>query len=199
MSAIRLKSPGQKVRDAAYCKRWYAAHREEALAYQKAYRKANPEKIRKQRRAGREKNREKIQLQKKAYRETHRERLREKQKKYWTEHREELNARRRAQDTIRYKEALAKHRIWFRKRKFGLSANDVNDLLDKQNGVCAICHKATWNKKGPCIDHDHASGKVRGILCYACNSALGFIKDDLKTLKSMMDYLRANKQVARNG
>lgn len=63
----------------------------------------------------------------------------------------------------------------------------VLSLLRSNNGYCDICKKEL-NKKY--VDHCHSSGKVRGILCFSCNIALGHANDDIEVLKSMISYLR---------
>ena len=56
------------------------------------------------------------------------------------------------------------------KTRYGISVEDRDALLLKQDGLCAICQENT----ATCIDHDHLTGLVRGILCHRCNIALGF-------------------------
>jgi hypothetical protein len=58
-----------------------------------------------------------------------------------------------------------------------------NLMLVKQ---CSICKSET----GLCIDHDHRTGNVRGLLCNSCNIGLGFFKDDLQLLKTAIKYLK---------
>jgi epoxyqueuosine reductase QueG len=64
-----------------------------------------------------------------------------------------------------------------------------DELLKKQNGVCAICLKACNKNKRLSVDHDHKTGKVRGLLCNKCNRALGMFKDDPKLLRSAARYI----------
>lgn len=51
--------------------------------------------------------------------------------------------------------------------------------------ACQVC----GSDKKLCIDHDHESGRVRGVLCDNCNKALGHAKDDIETLKGLVSYL----------
>lgn len=65
-------------------------------------------------------------------------------------------------------------------RRYGITESDYNAMLEKQGGVCAICKERadgnrTWTKK-LAIDHDHSTGKVRGLLCFRCNTRLGHIE-----------------------
>ena len=75
--------------------------------------------------------------------------------------------------------------------QYGLSLNDVAKILDKQHGRCPICGKRLPRKYGPqmAIDHDHKTGKVRGILCHRCNQGLGFFRDNTQLLTNAIKYL----------
>lgn len=79
-------------------------------------------------------------------------------------------------------------------RRFGISLYDYGQMLLKQNGTCAIC-KGTYaghrngEPKALAVDHDHATGKVRGLLCEACNQGLGKFQDSSKLLREAADYL----------
>ena len=84
------------------------------------------------------------------------------------------------------------------KSKYGISLNDYNDLLIKQNGVCAICFCPETGKgvhkgvKTLAVDHCHGTGKVRGLLCNNCNCLLGYAKDNLKVLAKAIQYIKEN-------
>lgn len=88
------------------------------------------------------------------------------------------------------------------KRKYGITPEQYDLMFKKQNGKCGICdnpfvenNKKGWgSKKEPCVDHDHKTGKVRGILCRGCNLSLSMIEDENFILKSNQ-YL---KQVREN-
>lgn len=64
----------------------------------------------------------------------------------------------------------------------------MKSFLEEQGGLCAICNEA----KATHLDHSHATGKVRGILCMNCNAALGSFRDSEKHLMSAIEYLRRN-------
>lgn len=76
------------------------------------------------------------------------------------------------------------------KRKYGLTPEEYDDMLVKQNGLCAICQK----REPKYVDHCHDTGVVRGILCPGCNTAIGQFEDDIDIINRAIDYL----QVARN-
>jgi len=69
-----------------------------------------------------------------------------------------------------------------------MSLEEYNTLLQRQGGVCAIC-KDPPGKKNLDVDHDHSTGKIRGLLCTRCNLTLGRLKDDLTLTRSAASYL----------
>jgi hypothetical protein len=75
-----------------------------------------------------------------------------------------------------------------RARRYGLSLADYRALQQRQGNACAICRKVT---RVLCIDHCHITGRVRGLLCRRCNSALGFYADDQRLLRAALAYLQA--------
>ena len=74
-------------------------------------------------------------------------------------------------------------------RTYGISIEDYEDKLIKQGGVCGICNRAKDGIKALAVDHDHESGKVRGILCENCNRGIGMFKHDQKLLNLAIAYL----------
>lgn len=83
---------------------------------------------------------------------------------------------------------------------YGMTINEYTELLKKQNSLCAVCenketvinHKSEKLQKLS-VDHDHVTGKVRGLLCTACNKALGLLNDNPEVLKKAYDYLMLHK------
>ena len=87
-----------------------------------------------------------------------------------------------------------KNRETYYKRRYGITLVEYNQLLTMQNNTCAICKiLETEIKHGRntyfAVDHCHKTGKVRGLLCYKCNSTLGFVNDDIECLKNAIKYL----------
>jgi Recombination endonuclease VII len=78
-----------------------------------------------------------------------------------------------------------------RARRYGLSLQDYRVILARQGNACAICKKSD---KRLCIDHCHATGKVRGFLCRACNLGLGNYNDDPALMRAAMAYLEASRR-----
>lgn len=76
----------------------------------------------------------------------------------------------------------------FRLRRQGFTPEQYDELMVKQNGVCAICGKKQSDRL-LAADHDHATGKLRGLLCMKCNAALGLFFDDIKIMARAIGYL----------
>ena len=79
------------------------------------------------------------------------------------------------------------------KKCYGITLEQYNEMLIKQNGVCAICCEKDPNFDNLAVDHDHKTNKVRGLLCHLCNRALGMFKDDGIRIKNAIIYLNAKK------
>jgi hypothetical protein len=75
--------------------------------------------------------------------------------------------------------------------KYGMTPADWQAMYDAQRGLCAVCHTT---RSLLSVDHDHLSGKPRGLLCFQCNSGLGQFKDDLQLCLNAILYLRRTIQ-----
>jgi hypothetical protein len=85
-------------------------------------------------------------------------------------------------------EVKARERAGHLKRKFGLSLEEYDEMLASQGGGCAICQRKP-RKISLHVDHDPKSGRVRGLLCFSCNQALGSLRDDPDIVSSAVTYL----------
>lgn len=74
---------------------------------------------------------------------------------------------------------------------YGISLEGYADLLAKQNGVCAICAQSPLDGEYLCVDHDHKTAVVRGLLCRGCNMGLGFLQDNPTLCFKAISYLLA--------
>jgi hypothetical protein len=76
-------------------------------------------------------------------------------------------------------------------RKRGVDPEQALAALCEHDGLCALCGTNNpGTKKGWAVDHCHATGKVRGILCIGCNTGLGGFKDDPNLLRKAAEYLK---------
>ncbi len=78
------------------------------------------------------------------------------------------------------------------KREYNLSLAQFNILFSAQVGCCAICdtHQSTLGK-ALAVDHCHTTGKVRGLLCSNCNTAIGMLRDSIELLDKAKEYLKS--------
>lgn len=147
------------------CREYYRAHLDEKLAYAKRYRNTPEGKAR-------------IAAYNKAN---------------WMANREArtLQQRRHYADP----EIKRRRRMYEAKRNYGLSEEEYDAMLVSQGGVCAICGTdSPIGKGGLHIDHDHVTGKVRGLLCQRCNIGVGFLGDSEEIITKTLGYLRRSRE-----
>lgn len=82
------------------------------------------------------------------------------------------------------------------KREYGITLDEFNVMLEQQNGVCAICFKAETERRSKknglrslCVDHNHSTGKIRGLLCRKCNTAISLLGDNINGIRAAVNYL----------
>lgn len=90
---------------------------------------------------------------------------------------------------------LGKQREYILNKNFGINSVEYNLMLQEQNHCCYICqiHEDKLDRS-LAVDHDHATGKVRGLLCGSCNRFLGKINDSTETVERMLEYLKTHSQ-----
>lgn len=86
----------------------------------------------------------------------------------------------------------ATFRRWALRKRYGLTPEEYDELLGRQNRVCAICGNPEANRN-MAVDHDHETGKVRGILCGPCNRKLGVLENE-DFVSAAKLYLERNAQ-----
>lgn len=77
-------------------------------------------------------------------------------------------------------------------KQYGLTIEEYEEMLSAQGGVCAICGKLP-DKYRLAVDHNHETGKVRGLLCIPCNRGVGIFQDSSELLINASDYLKGDK------
>lgn len=84
---------------------------------------------------------------------------------------------------------IAEQRVQSYKRNYGITIHDYGAMFQQQGGCCAICgkHASLYQLH---VDHDHATGKVRGLLCVGCNTGLGALGDTAESLARALTYLQ---------
>jgi hypothetical protein len=99
--------------------------------------------------------------------------------RYCVQHSAEAPKRERAQIVRRMRE-----------REYGVTHAEFVALLAAQGGVCAICGNGNQSGRQLAVDHDHATGRPRGLLCTRCNPMLGYARDDIAVLQAATEYLK---------
>jgi hypothetical protein len=91
----------------------------------------------------------------------------------------------------------ANRKAMYKKLYSGMTIEEFEAMSLAQRGACAACLRPETQKKSGklrwlAVDHDHATGDVRGLLCSRCNTSLGYAQDDPVTLRALADYLEAH-------
>jgi hypothetical protein len=138
------------------------------------------------------------------YRDGHREANRASGRKYRENHLEErresarLGARRIRKERPLEVSSQSRRSLLF--SNYGMTEADYDRMFEQQKGVCAICGKEQTHSPVHngylCVDHDHVTGKTRGLLCRKCNMALGHVDDSVDVLKKMIAYIESDGVVA---
>jgi hypothetical protein len=133
------------------------------------------------------KNRDRILSQKREYAKGNRERINAYHREWEKTHKENIKRYNKNKKPYVYKSLEAKQfaERKTRLKKFGITPSEYDRLLSEQNGVCAICERAPKTRR-LAVDHSHWAGRVRGILCFACNT---FLEWHLKYSKKITSYL----------
>jgi hypothetical protein len=111
-------------------------------------------------------------------------------KRWQQENPERLNAYRRERRLE--PEVKQRERAGHLMRKYGITLEQYDAMLDDQGGGCSICGRPQGTKISLHVDHDHSTGKVRGILCFSCNNALADFQEDMQLLRKAIGYLFAH-------
>lgn len=82
------------------------------------------------------------------------------------------------------------------KFSYGITIEQYQVMLKSQQESCAICNiNQSELTKALCVDHCHKTGKIRALLCRQCNSALGFIKENIEAAQKLVEYIKIHNEV----
>jgi hypothetical protein len=168
----------ETIKQREYKANWYRKNNEKA---KESARKSYAANIEKQR----ERGRKKYHANKEKYMESRRKRL------------GIIDSGRRRgviQDKVfQYAKEVKGKRKCYLEKQYGLTLNQWDEIVKSQNGQCVICKRHFKNvPRSPVVDHNHQTGKVRGALCFRCNTALGSFSDNVQTLENAIYYLQNN-------
>jgi hypothetical protein len=183
--------------------RWRAKNKERVKEYRKLYLIKNKDKFKEYYKKYREKSEVK-QYQKEYYKNNKeiianrskvravecKEELKQYQREYYEKHADYITERKNNWIRNNKDRHMNNQLLWHS----GIGLDDYNILFDKQSGCCAICgeHQSKF-KRALSVDHDHATNKIRGLLCMNCNLMLGHSKDSIMRLKKAIIYLEEQK------
>lgn len=175
----------------AASREWYEANRESVSASGKVYRGANRERRLAYGRAYHEANRERSNEKRKAWRKANPDRNKAAIKAWEEANQERKRATDKAWYEANYERIIEQRRPRVRERKYGVTPETYDAMLADQVGRCAICGTDEPGGKNTClsIDHDHATGVVRGLLCINCNHGIGALGDSVEGISKALEYL----------
>ena len=87
---------------------------------------------------------------------------------------------------------IGSERYWRDKslrKKYSISLREYEKILNTQHGLCSLCHLPPARGRYLVVDHDHSTGKIRGLLHYSCNTLLGMAYDSPERLLQAIQYL----------
>lgn len=133
---------------------------------------------------------EKKKASNKAWKLRNKEKLKVQARKYYLKTKKHQNAK----ALEWYYANKKKFKSYEKKYKYGITEEEYQQMVVKQQGVCKICNNPPVKFKPVLyVDHDHETGKVRGLLCHFCNAGIGMLKDSPALLKRAIKYLKSNK------
>ena len=160
-----------------YDKKRYKLNKKTIAEQQKTYNASHVEERKNYNKQWRTENKEKLKKQKKKYNRKHKK----ERKDYLNKNKENFKLFKKQYDkSVKFK-------------KYGIDEKQYIELYNKQEGKCAICGTHQNELKSALhIDHNHKTNKIRGLLCFKCNSLLGYANDNIIKLESAVNYLKIN-------
>lgn len=138
---------------------------------------------------------ERTRLRMKEWRKQNREKLREYQRKWVFNNAESVKEYQKLYSAEYRAQPDKQFEAWLRNlRRYNLTPSSFNELWAAQEGKCAVCDGTLLprgrEKMSACIDHNHETGEVRGLLCRQCNAGIGHFQDSPALMKSAVGYLK---------
>ena len=146
------------------------------------------------------------------YYKAHREKMIEKSRQYRSIHRDKRNEYNRKYRMRHYDKVVAANKLWRKQnpdkakairrkerlKRYGITQEEYNKILDRQDGKCAICRiQFGSTKRSFAVDHNHETNEVRGILCHRCNQAIGLLREDPAIIARAISYVQAGGQTVK--
>jgi hypothetical protein len=177
---------------AAYGKKYYEKNKEQIAVYGKEYYEKNKKQLVSKAKEYNKLNKEKIAARHKEYNEKNKEQVAATRKEWYRKNRVDILEDQRKN----YKSKKQQIKCTIREKKYGVSAEDYDTMLEEQDNKCKICFVSftTLSSQQIHVDHCHTTNQVRGLLCNLCNTGLGFFKDNTETLANAIVYLEHTQE-----
>lgn len=164
-------------------------------AYQREWYAANRDRIREKNRAYYVAHRDEINARAASYRQANLERIRAYDRRRGKTAKRQCQQAASGENRVQRREVWRRHyeaneeRFWERNafRRYGLTKGDYEVLLEAQGGVCTIC--GGTGKSRLAVDHDHVTGRIRGLLCSECNTGIGKLREDPEIISRALAYI----------
>lgn len=140
-------------------------------------------------------NKELYAEKQRGYRKRNHEAVKANARRYYSDNVEVLKAKKKAAYHQNPGKFIKQTRAAHLRERFGITPDQFEEMNKAQGGACAICGSTKSGRKDKrlMIDHCHATGKVRALLCHHCNAGIGYFKDDISKLEAAIAYLRRHK------
>ena len=153
-----------------YMKQWYEKHKEEKREHSRQWNLNH-------------------KIEKAEYDKQYRKDNKEHYKQYRLDHKKERTEYNRRYNYEHKEESAKRNKKWRLNVAHGLTYKEWEGLWYAQDGRCAICDKFFAEQIDINVDHDHETGKIRGLLCRKCNYGLGYFDDSVELLEEATQYI----------
>lgn len=134
-------------------------------------------------------NKDSIKEYTRAYRKKNREAVNANLRRYYKENASILKAKKKLNYYKNPAKYIAQTRAVMLKGKYGITPIQYDEMHNRQKGRCVICGSTPKARARLDVDHNHQTGKVRGLLCMNCNAGLGHFRDSENLLRFALHYL----------
>jgi hypothetical protein len=180
-----------------YIRQWIKNNPDKVKSYSRTQSQRHKDRRRHYSKQWRKDNADKCKEVAKAWKESNLDKVKETQKRSYEKHKDKRIEVSKIWKSNNSDKVFKSYRRSWIKRKYGLSVDVYDLLVSRQQGLCAICNKEetaiiAGNIKLLAVDHDHATGNIRGLLCQSCNCLIGHSKDNISILREAIQYLSAD-------
>lgn len=137
------------------------------------------------------KHKEQVRINRIKSRDRRKDHFKEYDKTYYLEHIEHKKEYGKNRPKRMYRDYARNYSL---KKNYGIDIEIYNKMFLEQEGKCKLCHKHQEEfKKRFFVDHDHKTGKIRGLVCYKCNTFLGYVDNNPEIILNIINYLKVEE------